>query len=114
MSACQQNRSLQKSRFLDPVDTGHVAVAVLIERRCKDGVPVTAWTRENCRHPRANRSLARYKFAFALDERDMADSDAGNVGDGIQWTSCARKGNSQFTSARPCLGSDCDSNYDGQ
>src|SRR6476620_8095379 len=112
MSARQQNWSLQKPRFLDPVDTGHIAVAVLIERGCEDGIPVTAWTRENCGDARANRSLARYKFAFAFDERHMADSDARNVSDGIQWTSCARKGNSKFTSPRPCLSSDSDSNYD--
>ena len=55
--ARQQNRSLEKPGFLDPVDAGHVAVAVLIERRGKHRIPVAARARKNGRDARADRAL---------------------------------------------------------
>src|SRR5689334_4007135 len=78
--AGQKNRSLEKPGLLDPVDACHIAVSVLIERRGKHWIPIATRSGQKSRDARANRSLSWYERAFALDQGDVTDRDASNVG----------------------------------
>src|SRR4029453_12146261 len=91
--ASQQNRSLKKTGFLDPVDACHVTVTILVECRCEHGIPIGARPWKDRGDPCTYRSLTRNESAVTLDECDVSNSNAGNVCDRIQWTSLSRERN---------------------
>jgi len=103
VSARQENRSFQEPGLLHPIDAGHVAVAVQIERRGKDGIPIAAWPRQHRGYARANGTLARYEFALTLDQGDMTHGNARDVGNGIVRSGLPWERYSKITAARPIL-----------
>ena len=100
VGARQENRAFEKPGLLDPVDAGHVAVAVLVEGGGHDEVPVALGTREDRRDPGANRTLAGNELALALDDGGMAHRHAGHVGDGVPGPRRVGEGNAQIAGSR--------------
>jgi len=47
-----------------------------------------------------NGTFANFEFAFAGDERGVADFDSLHVGDGVVGAGCAVEGNAEITGAR--------------
>jgi hypothetical protein len=101
--AGKQDRSFHETGFLDPVDAGHVAVAVLIERRREHRIPVAPGSRQNGGHAGANRAFAGNNLAVTRNKRYVPDRDAANVGDGVQFSRLARKRDSELAPARTRL-----------
>lgn len=79
----EENRAFQKAGFLNPVDPGHVAVAILIECGGHHEIPVAFGARENGRDAGANGAHAVHQFAFAFDDGGVAHGYAGNIGYGV-------------------------------
>ena len=103
VGAGQEDRPFQETRFLDPVDAGHVAVAVQIERGRKHRIPVAARPRKDGRDTGADRALPWHQLALAFDQGDVAHRDAGDVGDRICGARLAGKRNAEIAAARSTL-----------
>jgi hypothetical protein len=65
--ARQQDWAFEKTRFPDPVDAGHVAVAILVEGCGKDGIPVSARPGQDRGHTGTDRALAGDQPALTFD-----------------------------------------------
>ena len=95
------HRAFEKSGLFHPGRAGHFAVAVLGEPAGKNGIAHGFLAaRQNCGDAGADRSLADLQFSFTGDERGVANGYAGHVGDGVERTGRAVKGNAEIASAR--------------
>src|SRR5262245_57909053 len=103
VSAGQKDRTFQKTRLLDPIDAGHIAIAILIERSRKNGIPVPVRSRKNGGNTRANRALARYQLTLAFDESDVAHRHSADIRYPIGETRLAGKWNAEIASSGPIL-----------
>jgi hypothetical protein len=56
--------------------------------------------RNDCRYPGSHRAFADFKFAFAIDQRGVADFDTSHIGNGIERPRRAFKRNAQIPRTR--------------
>src|SRR6267378_8517552 len=93
--------ALEKAGFLDPGGAGHLAVAILREPAGEDGIHHGIFTsRKYGGDASADGAFADDEFAFAGDERGVADEDARDVGDGVEGAWRAVEGNAEIAGTR--------------
>ena len=99
----QHHRAFQLAGFLEPCRAGHLAVAVEREPRAEHrSVEAVVATRQD----RGDAGAHLVPVRQVLDQRDLADGDAGDVGDRIERTGRAFERNAQI--ARAGLRSDAE------
>ena len=100
VGAGEEDRAFEEPRLLDPVDPGHVAVAVLVEGGGHDEVPVALGPGQDRGDAGANRALAGNELALALHDGGVAHRHAGHVGDGVAGSGGVGEGNAEIAGAR--------------
>ncbi len=93
------DRAVEESGVVDPGRAGHFAVAVESEPGGEDSVVAGFAARMNRGDAGANWALADLEFAFAGDERGVADFDSFHVGDGIVGAGGAVERNAEIAGA---------------
>ena len=96
--ARHHHRPAEDAALDDPGRAGHLAEAVSREPSGKHRLPDFS-PREDSRNAGANRTLADDKGPAALDQRDMTDLDAGDVGNGVERTGGSREWYAQLAGA---------------
>ena len=91
--------AIEESGVVDPGCAGHFAVAVEREPGGENGVVAGLSARMNGGDAGAHRAFADFEFAFAGDERGVADLDSFDVGDGIVGAGSAVEGNAEIAGA---------------
>jgi len=94
------HRAFEEPGLFDPGGAGHFAIAVERPPAGENGIAhgiFAAW--ENGGDAGAHGAFTDLKLSFPGDERRVADGDAGNVGDGVEWTGRAVEGDAEIAGA---------------
>ena len=103
VGAGQQDRPFQEARLLDPVDAGHVAVAVQIERGRKHRIPVAARPRKDGGDAGADRSLPGTSLPSPSMSVTWPTAMPATSVIALAGPVCAGERNAEVAAARPTL-----------
>ena len=100
VSVGDHHRAFEKSGFFDPGRAGHFAVAIVSEPAGENRIAHGfCAARKDRGDAGAHRAFADLQFAFAGDERGVADGYAGYVGDGVERAGRAVKRDAEIAGA---------------
>ena len=95
------HRALEEAGLLHPSGAGHFAISVLRKPSGEDRVVHGIFSaRQNSGDAGADWTFADLQLAFTGNQGGVADEDAIDIGDGVEFSSCAVEGNAKIASAR--------------
>ena len=95
------HRAFKEAGLLHPSGAGHFAISVLRKPSGEDRVIHGILSaRKNSGDSGANWAFADLQLAFSGNQSGVADENAVDIGDGIEFSRCAVKRNAEVSSAR--------------